>query len=251
MKIGNWVGNDFMDTENGHVWGSTCTHAVSIMPNGSIFVLDTNYYGIALYTTGTILVGQFDGSQKLFRLTRAEWSNGMILQPDAAADPTKEYTGRFHWPNGDIYDGSFRKYFPHGKGTKFFITGDRLEGNWVKGVCNGPATWFYKNGDRLDGNWVKGVCNGPAMLFYNSGARVEGNWVNRVCTGPAKMFFNSGARVEGNWVNGVCTGPAKMFSNSGDRLEGNWINGGFNGPVKVFYNSGGIHTFNYKDGKIV
>ncbi|XP_017781157.1 PREDICTED: radial spoke head 1 homolog isoform X1 [Nicrophorus vespilloides] len=82
-------------------------------------------------------------------------------------------------PNGDIYEGNYRRGKRHGKGMYCFRNGSRYDGEWRK-VCLGLKHGFgqmqYPDGSRYVGHWRKDNKHGNGIYHYINGDNYEGSW---------------------------------------------------------------------------
>lgn len=49
------------------------------------------------------------------------------------------------YPNGDYYEGKWKKGTPHGLGTMTYANGNIYIGEWIYGEYNGEGELSYKN----------------------------------------------------------------------------------------------------------
>ena len=54
-------------------------------------------------------------------------------------------------PNGDVYEGEFKRFLYDGKGKYTHSNGDVFEGEFKKGLRDGKGKFFYIHGDRYEG----------------------------------------------------------------------------------------------------
>ena len=154
------------------------------------------------------------------------------------------------YPNGDYYEGKWKKKSPHGFGTMTYANGDVYSGNWVYGSKKGQGKMTYKNGDVYEGNWENGKISGTGTLTYSTGDKFVGVFTEYGRTG--KLSKNSGEWYEGEWksgkfINGRCSinngdvkyegeiNNGKYYNGKGnldidgERFDGTWTNGNFKG----------------------
>ena len=71
------------------------------------------------------------------------------------------------YPNGDYYEGKWKKGNPHGFGTMIYSNGDTYTGYWVYGIKEGQGSMTYKDDDFLlkyVGEWVSNKPNGKGIM---------------------------------------------------------------------------------------
>jgi hypothetical protein len=61
--------------------------------------------------------------------------------------------GKYKFPSGNIYEGSFTNYHPEGKGTWYFANGDKYIGYTRNGLKNGQGTYYFNNGWQYTGTY--------------------------------------------------------------------------------------------------
>ena len=55
------------------------------------------------------------------------------------------------YPNGDYYEGEWKKGQPDGFGKMIYANGNVYEGNWENGLPNGEGKMTYKGGGIYEG----------------------------------------------------------------------------------------------------
>lgn len=129
------------------------------------------------------------------------------------------------YPNGDYYEGEWKKGAPHGIGIMKYADGNVYEGNWELGKRNGQGTMKYVKGDVYEGNWELGEKNGHGILKYKNGDTYDGNWIMGVRSGRGIMKYVNKNVYEGNWVAGMINGRGTMKYANGSVYVGMWQNG--------------------------
>lgn len=153
------------------------------------------------------------------------------------------------YPNGDYYEGEWKKGAPNGKGVMTYANGNRYVGQWNFGVIEGQGIMAYKNGDCYDGYWEKGEPNGTGTMKYAIGNIYEGEWYNDMCHGTGKMVYKTGDIYEGQWQTNSIYGNGTMKYANGNIYEGNWLNGKQNGTGTMKYANGSIYKGEWLEGK--
>lgn len=90
------------------------------------------------------------------------------------------------YPNGDYYNGGWKKGQPNGIGKMIYVNGDTYEGNWKDGEQDGFGKMTYDYGDIYEGNWKDGEPNGIGKMQYANGCIYEGEWVTGEAIGQGK-----------------------------------------------------------------
>ena len=73
-------------------------------------------------------------------------------------------TGRYTWPNGDVYDGEWADGVQSGTGVKTYCNGDQYTGSWSNNKKHGKGTDTLVSGDR----YVYDFCT---ILIFHSDLR--------------------------------------------------------------------------------
>ena len=68
------------------------------------------------------------------------------------------------YPNGDYYEGEWKKGQPDGFGKMIYANGNVYEGNWENGLPNGEGKMTYKGGGIYEGNWYLGIISGHGKM---------------------------------------------------------------------------------------
>jgi len=132
-----------------------------------------------------------------------------LLIPNTVDAKKKKY------PNGDYYEGEWKKGKPNGMGKMIYADGRIYEGNWKKGKANGYGVMKYSNGGIYDGMWVDNMKMGRGKLERANGERFEGEWKeDKLYKGKGNGYMDSNF-YDGEWINGAFQGKCKLkFSNT-------------------------------------
>lgn len=178
--------------------------------------------------------------------------------------------------NGDVYVGTFKGIFPHGKGKYIWSDGQVYDGNWEEGKMTGKGQIIWPSGAKYDGDFSGGYLHGFGAFFASDGSVYkgtwrmnirhgfgrknypnsdiyEGSWMEEVHEGSGRYSWSNGNTYTGNWKRGKMHGRGVMKWANGDLYDGFWFNGFRNGSgIYCFADGGyyyGIWTRNLKDGK--
>lgn len=165
------------------------------------------------------------------------------------------------YPNGDYYEGKWKKGTPHGFGTMIYVNGNTYSGNWVYGIKEGLGTMTYDN-DRLlleyTGEWHSNEPNGKGIMTYKNGDRYEGSWSFGEYEGHGILTFKDDekyVKYEGDWKQGKQTGRGKIVFKNGNIYEGSWRMGEIFGDGVLTYANGDVFTGNWsengRDGNLI
>lgn len=176
------------------------------------------------------------------------------------------------YPNGDYYEGEWKKDAPNGVGKMIYANGNIYQGSWSNGQPNGYGTMDYCSIEaRYEGSWENGVYSGKGKMVYTNGDIYEGQWILGKKSGKGKMTYQDKTTYEGDWENDQETGQGiyidkerniftgtfkdgdlvkgKLEQPNGDSFEGEWKNGKFyNGKYKgtinrIFYDGNWVNVF--------
>ena len=170
------------------------------------------------YDDGRVYTGQRDGKGKI---------NGK---------------GLMTWPNGDRYDGEWKKGLQDGEGTyTHAAAGYSYTGQWKKGYIKGHGTFRFNNGNVMEGDWTA-MGTGTGYLLMPDGTRYDGPFLNGRCNGQGVMTWANGDRFEGTFANGQMNGMGTINFRDGTTYTGNWVNGHRTGQGKCVYSDGSHYT---------
>lgn len=130
------------------------------------------------------------------------------------------------YPNGDYYEGEWKKGQPDGFGKMIYANGNIYEGNWILGVFNGFGKMTYNNGDIYEGKWNNNLLNGLCRIIYSNGNIYEGELKNGIKKGFGKIIYSEDCVYEGQWDNDYFIGKY----NNNDKLA-------FSGTISNNFNS--------------
>ena len=174
------------------------------------------------------------------------------------------------YPNGDYYEGEWKKGAPDGIGKMIYANGNIYQGSWSNGQPNGHGTMDYDSIEaRYEGSWENGVHNGKGKMVYANGNIYEGQWVSGKKSGKGKMTYWDKTTYEGNWEDDQKTGQGiyidresniftgtfkngdlvkgKLEQPNGDSFEGEWknnlfYNGKYKGTInRIFYDGNWVN----------
>uniref|UniRef100_A0A0A9YDX0 Radial spoke head 1 n=1 Tax=Lygus hesperus TaxID=30085 RepID=A0A0A9YDX0_LYGHE len=147
-----------------------------------------------------------------------------IGEYEGERNPLKERhgLGRALLPNGDYYEGMYRKGLRNGLGLYVFTNGARYNGHYHKGKKQGIGTFYYPDGTRYEGEWKNDLRHGYGAYYYANGDIYEGQWRNGVREGLGCYIYKGlGAKFMGSWREGKMDGPGQIITHA-HRYHGNW-----------------------------
>ncbi|XP_026482755.1 radial spoke head 1 homolog [Ctenocephalides felis] len=153
---------------------------------------------------------------------------------DADKYPYGDYDGErnvlgdrhgFGWallPNGDQYEGQYRKGLRHGEGQYVFKNGARYSGEWRKGLKHGIGKFLYTDGSRYEGDFKKDLRHGFGVYYYPNGDNYEGSWRRNKRHGLGTYIYAlTQTKFMGTWQFGVMEGPGQLV-HPRHRYYGSW-----------------------------
>ncbi|XP_066921837.1 radial spoke head 1 homolog [Clytia hemisphaerica] len=145
--------------------------------------------------------------------------------------------GTSHFPNGDVYEGSYEHGRRNGYGIYRFKNG-KYEGIYVNGKRGGRGFMHYPDGSTYDGEWADNDKNGTGTYTYRNGDIYEGGWKDDQKNGKGVYTYkDSGTKLYGYWSEGVREGPAEWY-NTGHSFKGYFRNDNPLGRGKFSFDSG-------------
>ncbi len=108
--------------------------------------------------------------------------------------------------DGSVYEGSFKKGRPHGKGTLVTTNGDRYEGEFSNGLLEGEGVYTFASGSKYTGDFKKGTFFGYGMLTRDNGDKYIGAFKENLFHGNGILTFKDDAgdtkTLTGIWDHG-------------------------------------------------
>lgn len=105
--------------------------------------------------------------------------------------------GMMHFPDGQLYAGTFQKGRPHGYGFFRYANGSKYKGGVVDGLPEGEGTWTSRDGSRYVGQWRAGKKEGKGRVDFALGGSYEGGWLDDGFYGAGVLTYaGSGRKVE-------------------------------------------------------
>lgn len=138
--------------------------------------------------------------------------------------------GWAYLPNGDEYDGQYRRGQRHGHGLYVFKNGARYLGNWRCNKKWGIGKFYYPDGSWYNGEWKRDFKHGHGIYTYPNQDVYEGAWYHGQRHGIGKYTFSMGdCAYNGTWKHGIRIGPATCLFEK-HQFHGNWKDNGPMGP---------------------
>lgn len=153
------------------------------------------------------------------------------------------------YPNGDYYEGEWKKGQPDGFGKMIYANGNVYEGNWENGLPNGEGKMTYKGGGIYEGNWYLGIISGHGKMTYKSGSVYQGMWESGKRWREGKMIYSTGSTYDGHWEADIRKGLGELYSN-GNSYSGHWNGDKFVGTGVLFKKNVSLNGMFSQDLKI-
>jgi hypothetical protein len=97
-------------------------------------------------------------------------------------------SGTFTWPNGRIYEGSWKDGKMSGQGNLMYEDGNEYNGEFMDDCRHGYGVFTWKDGKRYEGPWEKNKQHGVAdLVLPPANGESEPKWV--------KAEFKDGVKI--------------------------------------------------------
>ena len=180
------------------------------------------------------------GSQSQSLITSINDSNYFLLKSKTVKVPEikEQYfgpykEGKYHgdnarliYPNGFIYEGSFRDGLRHGKGTLSNPDETYLyDGEWAFDKKNGKCLEII-NGEQFDGFYKNDIRDGDCTITYSNKDTFKGNLINGLKNGYGEQYcFSSKSTYKGEFRNNVFEGTGEIINETGYHYQGGFLGG--------------------------
>ena len=134
-----------------------------------------------------------------------------------------DYTGKatVQYPNGDVYEGTFKNGVRDGEGTYTYVDGTKYEGTWKNNMKHGRGVMKYGTVAEYKGDFENGKRDGEGVYrILKTNDLYSGSWKNGYKHGYGTFIFNdTKIKIKGEWSNGQVVHGKWMFPN-GTYFEG-------------------------------
>ncbi len=159
-----------------------------------------------------------------------------------------EGEGRYTWPDGSVYEGSWMSGQKHGWGKYSWPSGATYLGEWKNGALHGYGTFVQPDGSRYQGNWENSQKNGIGTKWCANGDRHEGVYLHDQPHGPGRFLFASGSEFDGEFREGRFHGQGTFKWISKHRYDGEWYEGMKHGIGVFSWPDGATYEGFWRDG---
>lgn len=160
--------------------------------------------------------------------------------------------GIMEWPDGTVYEGSWKDDKRHGNGTFTWPDGREYTGEWVEGIIEGEGTLAWPDGREYSGEWRDGLMHGTGTLTWFDGEvplqTYEGRWVNGTAEGRGTMSFDDGSSYTGSWSEGMADGTGTFTGTDDEQYTGQFSEGSPDGQGTMRWPDGRRHSGEWQDG---
>ena len=135
---------------------------------------------------------------------------------------------RLIYPDGFIYEGSFREGLRHGTGI--LINGNnpklyKYQGGWAYDKKDGKCVEII-NGEKFEGYYNNGIREGKCIILYGNKDKFIGFLVNGKKEGYGEQFYyKSNATYKGEFKNNLYEGKGEITNNNGYYFKGEFLSG--------------------------
>jgi len=151
------------------------------------------------------------------------------------------------YPNGDSYEGQFKKGARHGAGTYYDAGGPHYEGEFCEGMMEGAGTYYYHKNEVYKGQWHESKRHGAGRFQYFDGAVYDGQWEDDMRHGTGSMSEADGSVFEGQWEYDERSGEGKVTFADGGKYQGLWARNRRHGFGVMQLENGSSYNGQFKD----
>ena len=103
------------------------------------------------------------------------------------------------WPNGDSYEGEYRRDKMNGSGT-LTTKSAKYVGTFSDGYKDGLGIMTFKDSSRYEGTFKKNRFHGRGAYAWADGKKYEGDWLNGEKNGQGITMLPNGEKHDGLYV---------------------------------------------------
>ena len=151
--------------------------------------------------------------------------------------------------NGDLYSGTMKDGYRHGKG-KWTRATDKYtyDGDWYMSKRHGHGKEEMPGKWRFEGEFYGNKRNGFGKFICTDGEIYEGEWKDDKKHGYGKMTSAGGNRYEGEFFDGKYCGKGMYYNAArNETYEGEFRDGKLNGYAVARYGDGRVYEGTFTD----
>ena len=211
--------------------GQSPSQQLTALSNGAIYFGETDFanlphgFGLRIDSDSTLLEGI--------------WENGSL-----------HGTGLHLYPNGDYYQGDFRRGEVEGLGKFVRLAGSSYEGEWKDSRQNGQGTETWGDGSVYVGAFVQGKKQGKGCFRWANGASYEGEFWNNHLEGVGTYTWGDGRVYQGTWVKNKMHGRGKFTWPDGKVYQGEYLADRRHGTGTFHWPNGRYYTGAWEGNKM-
>ncbi len=145
--------------------------------------------------------------------------------------------GTCYYTDGSIYHGQWQYRYPHGHGSKLYADKEMWTGNWVKGrPINKNGNFFDESfiskgaiaydGTDIQFGCIKGDCtDGIGTYAYSDGSKYEGQFSEHKRHGWGSFYYSNGDKYVGDFNLNFEEGFGTIYYQDGSLAKGSWFKG--------------------------
>ena len=130
--------------------------------------------------------------------------------------------GKYHWVDGDSYEGMRKDNKRTGYGIQRWAYGDSYEGMWKDDTASGFGMYHWADGISYIGMWKDSKISGFGIERYADGTLYVGMWKDNLKSGFGILRYADGNSYEGMWNDDARSGFGIQRWADGISHEGMW-----------------------------
>ena len=173
------------------------------------------------------------------------WNTGHRLEATYMDDAP--VSGKYYYPDGIIYDGSFQNWYFHGYGTISWPNGDVYSGSWLNGQRTGRGRYNFAQGGYYDGEWLNGNRHGQGENVYSDNVKYVGAFLNDKRNGYGVQTNPDGWVYKGYFKDDIMHGQGEWNHPTNGYFKGNYVEGVRTGRgIGIYPENNSSYKFKYE-----
>ena len=167
-------------------------------------------------------------------------------------------SGQMILPNGSMYEGELKEWFPEGSGTAHYNDGTSFQGEWRRGIPRGPGERSGPGMATLRGCFGEAGCSGPGSRVFEVDGEVftyKGQLKDNRMHGKGTLAWPTPNEkvYTGDFYNDSIVGSGRMsWIETGENrktvYEGAFQEGRFHGQGKLVFANGVVYNGAFHHG---